>query len=196
MLEENFIESKSNSASNIYFTDDNDKEEIERVSKSINIKRVLRNDVASQNSKNYLIGWAVYRSLKKFNCELCEKNLVDDSILYAPENSLIEFKSYKPGALKCPSLEMSTNGSTYIEIFNKLFEKNLIRRGLKQYIIQVCISHTNSINRSWFTGPCENHRKFILELIITLLLHKCCRTLVESSKKNIEKLKTLNKSKI
>lgn len=158
-------------------------------------------------SLRYYVGYVLFKTLKKFNCDICEnilKSVTDE--LNEPSETLIKLKIYDQTCkLVAPSKYMFDISKLHLKVFNCFIKQNMNSNKIKQTISQLCIDSTKLKTgyENYFDddGPCINHRKYILDFFILVLIRKTCiwkvgKKSISQIEGNPEKIKNTNCSKL
>lgn len=154
-------------------------------------------------------GYIIYKFIKKYNCLNSEKILLrpnSENIVLSSEiflfhkNYVTESELFK---LKAPSEFFFQLVEIQIKSFEQFYNKNCYIKNLKKIFIYVCKENTNLISKfkEWFSSNhlCNEHRIFLLDFLILLLIRKNCTWTKEwmiKNEKNVQSIKRKNLTEI
>lgn len=138
----------------------------------------------SDASTRYFVGYLIQRVLKKFNCVNCALTLVkENDYLECNSELLIKYRNYMNdtfGKLQTPSQTFFELCSRQINQFEAFFKRNAHIIGVKQDIVNILQANDQEFYNKF--DLCFEHRMFLLNLMILILLRKHSKWHMESIK--------------
>lgn len=151
-------------------------------------------------STRYFAGYCFFKSIKRFG-QVCQRCIQDkcktSSVSSSFEMSEVFLKlkqfenSKEENILMWPSDKFFNICQIHVKIFAKYFEECPFVSNVKQHIVERCRTITNLMFDDWFdpSHPCYQHRLYILDILIIVLLWKNCKWVLEKNviRKNLLK---------
>lgn len=141
----------------------------------------------------YFAGYLGKKCVDHFKCTACQKSLLDDTSVSDDNNVFLFYKNYNinnPISLKKPWELISRYTLISMKEFSRQFERNISRRHLHLHINNQISSAIRHHLPEWFDcveSECNEHRKYMADLLIRILIYKQCKSLSVNFKAHGEK---------
>jgi len=148
-------------------------------------------------SITYFSGYLAYKCIQKFNCHLCQNNLITNKNLNEKKQILLFHKNYflfenENNRLKAPSTSFDKIINHVLNIFEKHFEKIKHKKKIRAKLTQKIKMDILVIQ--WLKDDdCKEHKLFIIEKLLICKIFKKIKTISTTSQlAKISKFKILN----
>lgn len=139
----------------------------------------------------YFSGYLFKKCFDKFKCKDCKITLSEERELINEHDILLFFKSFNinnPCSLKVPSQLLWTVTKISMKLFSKRFNKILSNRKLHRHLLKATVVCIKRKKAEWFCeSECQEHRDFILNLLLRTLIYKECKSLSANVKAKTQK---------
>jgi hypothetical protein len=133
----------------------------------------------------YFAGYLIKKCLQHFKCDQCKTVFEEASYLSEDNRLLLFYKNYsieKPCALKNPSSEMISFTKTGMNVVANYLKTLWGDRHFGRILQNKIIEKMKACVPNFFDNECKNHKLFLVNFLVKVLVFKECKSYTNSLK--------------